>query len=907
MTSRARQGGEVKSILLKAIPMFDGLADEELDVLADSFVDSHYPKGAQLFKSGEQSDSLFVIEQGFVRLLSTSGRALAVLGAGSILADDALFRGSAQEIDAVVAADLSAWKLSDHKLRAIFVRNPEIGIKISRNFGSLLVQMDDYLVERLSKIAELSNLPRHTLHAIARNLQPRIVRTQAPLHRGGEMPGGLFIVEHGAFELRSDPTTPGQDTQRLLPGSIIGAMALLTNKPYNETALAVEDSLVWVLSTENFQTVNSSHPGLRRSLGRNVRSRLGKADQAQAVLRLAQMPLFAEVPPQSLQAMAQRMVLQHIPAGERVYRIGEAGDAIYMVEHGEIELTEENASGVVEEKSRVAAGGFFGEMSLIASLIRTEDATATRNTNLWILYKADLDELTVQHPAIGKALSQGLAAHMAEPEEQQGDLERFRDFAILTDLSPSDLRQVTRYLRPMRYRSGEQVYQANTPADALYFLDRGQVYVQSLDGNGWILGEGETFGERSVLSGDPHSSTVIAETDIDVWMLEKDDFDELMTRQPSLGLTMSRMFSRRMNQTNMAPNPVQTYSPASPQQVAPRIQTVQRRLAGPAGQQPVQPNRAPGGGFVEWFANLNTFGKVRLALFVLLLLWLLGVAAPWMILNLMNGTGIASTSALAQASSRALNALENIGSENIARDEELAAAIIRADSLAAPTATYTPSPTPTSPGGSEVVAATSLLVSSEGTATPVPLLKLYVGEAQQVAPAAPPEAIGAAAVVDVPQAEAAPEEVVQAAAAPAERGRAWDSRLDQLGVSIQEAAVSSGQQYWRLIDARWADEIQSGGKHHIYVEALDESGNRIVGQPIMVTWPEGALSGVTEDKAPPDYSYNFQMYAAGYAYTVNVDGLPSDRLSGAGLGSIEQRTYGIHTSYYLTFQRVTKP
>jgi len=434
----------VKSNLLKAIPIFDGLADEELEILANNFVDSHYPKGAHLFKNGEQSDALFVLDQGFVRLLATSGRSLATLGPGSILAEDALFRGTNQEIDAVVASELSAWKLVDHKVRALFVRNPEIGIKISRNFGSLLVQMDDYLVERLSKINELSSLPRHTLQAVARRLQPRIVRTQTPVHRGGEMPSALFIVENGAFEVRPEPMLPGQDAQRVQAGAIIGAMALLTNKPYNETALATEDSLVWVLTAENFQTINSSHPGLRRSLGRNVRSRLGKADQAQAVLRLSQMPLFAEVPPQSLQAIAQRMVLQHIPAGERVYRIGEAGDAIYLVENGEIELTEENASGVVEEKARVAGGGFLGEMSLLTGLIRTEDATATRNTNPWILYKTDLDELSVQHPAIAKALSQGLATRLAEPEPVHGDLERFRDFAILADLNAADLRQLTR-------------------------------------------------------------------------------------------------------------------------------------------------------------------------------------------------------------------------------------------------------------------------------------------------------------------------------------------------------------------------------------------------------------------------------------------------------------------------------
>ncbi len=899
----------MKSNLLKAIPILEGLADEELDSLANEFVDSHYPKGAHLLKNGEQSDALYVIDQGFVRLIGNNGRSLATLGQGSLLGEDTLFRGATQEIEAVVAADLSAWKLPDHKLRALFVRHPDIGIKISRNFGALLVQMDDYLVERLSKINELSNLPRHTLHAVARRLQPRIVRTQTPVHRGGEMPSALFIVERGAFEIRPEPLLPGQDVQRVQASAIMGAMSLLTNKPYNETALATEDSLVWVLSTENFQAINSSHPGLRRSLGRNVRSRLGKADQAQAVLRLSQMPLFAEVPPQSLQAVAQRMVLQHIPAGERVYRIGEAGDAIYMVENGEIELTEENASGIVEEKARVAGGGFFGEMSLLTGLIRTEDATATRNTNLWILYKTDLDDLTVQHPAIAKALSQGLATRLAEPEPEQGDLGRFRHFAILADVSASDLRQITRHLRPMRYRSGEQVYQEGTPADALYFLERGQVYVQSIDGNGWILDAGETFGERSVLSGDPHASTVIAETDIDVWMLEKADFDALVARYPSLALNITRSFSRRMNQYAMAPAAPASYAPPSaPQLPVPRFQTVQRRPAAAPGTQQAPAGRqreANGGGFAEWFGNLSTFGKVRLALFILVLLWLLGVAAPWALLNLLNGTGLANGTALA-SSSRALVAVAKMGSYEIAaQDKNLAEALVQADSMAAPTPTYTPPATPTSPGDSQPVAALMVVDNSTNAATPTPapLLQLYVGAAQPVAVSA-----GNAPAAAVAAAAPAQEEVVAAAAAPPPAAaRAWDPRLDRLGVSVQEASVGPGQQYWRLVDARWADEIESAGKHHIYVEALDENGNRLVGQPVVITWGEGSERGLTEDKTPPDYSYNFQMYAAGYSYTVNMDGMPSDRLSGAGLGSIEQRNYGIHTSYYVTFQRVTKP
>ena len=77
---------------------------------------------------------------------------------------------------------------------------------------------------------------------------------------------------------------------------------------------------------------------------------------------------------------------------------------------------------------------------------------------------------------------------------------------------------------------------------------------------------------------------------------------------------------------------------------------------------------------------------------------------------------------------------------------------------------------------------------------------------------------------------------------------------------------------------------------------------RIVGQPVTVYWGDGNLTLPLEDKPAPDFGYNFQMYAAGYAYSVKVEGLPSDILNGAGMGDTINRFKGIHTSYYVTFQ-----
>jgi hypothetical protein len=47
------------------------------------------------------------------------------------------------------------------------------------------------------------------------------------------------------------------------------------------------------------------------------------------------------------------------------------------------------------------------------------------------------------------------------------------------------------------------------------------------------------------------------------------------------------------------------------------------------------------------------------------------------------------------------------------------------------------------------------------------------------------------------------------------------------------------------------------------------------------------------------------MYAAGNAYAVQLEGLPSDVVQGAGMGSIEARGMGVHTSFRFVFQRTT--
>ena len=124
---------------LKSLPAFHGLAEDELNTLADGFVAQQHRDGDKVFDAGDHSEALYLIEQGFIRLQMAGNQTLATLGPGSLLGDESLFRGATHEINAVAASDLTLLTLLDRKLREIFLLNPDIGIKLSRNFGGLLV------------------------------------------------------------------------------------------------------------------------------------------------------------------------------------------------------------------------------------------------------------------------------------------------------------------------------------------------------------------------------------------------------------------------------------------------------------------------------------------------------------------------------------------------------------------------------------------------------------------------------------------------------------------------------------------------------------------------------------------------------------------------------------------------
>lgn len=143
--------------------------------------------------------------------------------------------------------------------------------------------------------------------------------------------------------------------------------------------------------------------------------------------------------------------------------------------------------------------------------------------------------------------------------------------------------------------------------------------------------------------------------------------------------------------------------------------------------------------------------------------------------------------------------------------------------------------------------------------------------------------------------------------------RTIDPRATQRGVTIEMPQVAPGQTYWRVKEIRWYDEQEAdrlGPDHHIMADVLDEQGKRVVGVPLIATWPHGEHLIVTEAKPGELYSANYPMSPSRNEFSIEVvDGTPSEAVKGIGMGMDTPGGFnaGIHTSTGVVFQRATMP
>lgn len=124
--------------------------------------------------------------------------------------------------------------------------------------------------------------------------------------------------------------------------------------------------------------------------------------------------LFKDLQPDALEALKAITEERTYPEGAVIFEEGAAGDGMYIVADGEVEISASLDGGAHRPVSRLGPGEPFGEMAFIESKPRSATARATTAARLSFLPSTGLYTILESHPALASAFLKQISRRLRD-------------------------------------------------------------------------------------------------------------------------------------------------------------------------------------------------------------------------------------------------------------------------------------------------------------------------------------------------------------------------------------------------------------------------------------------------------------------------------------------------------------
>ena len=143
---------------LKKLDWFEDLPEEMLTTLARKVQERKLRANEILFSKGEEGDSLFVINSGWVKIVTEDSQGSEVilnqLGAGEVIGEMALLDNEPRSAGIIALSDTTVLELKREDFMEILKQQPDIALSVIRNFSARMRYNTNYI----EKITEMSKL-----------------------------------------------------------------------------------------------------------------------------------------------------------------------------------------------------------------------------------------------------------------------------------------------------------------------------------------------------------------------------------------------------------------------------------------------------------------------------------------------------------------------------------------------------------------------------------------------------------------------------------------------------------------------------------------------------------------------------------------------------------------------------
>ncbi|EZA53660.1 hypothetical protein DMN91_008316 [Ooceraea biroi] len=204
----------------------------------------------------------------------------------------------------------------------------------------------------------MKNLELTQIREIVDCMYPVTFPAGSIIIREGDVGSIVFVMEEGKVEVSRD----GKYLSTLAPGKVLGELAILYNCKRTATITAATDCQLWAIDRQCFQT---------------IMMRTGLSRQAEYTDFLKSVPIFKNLPEETLIKISDVLEETFYNNGDYIIRQGARGDTFFIISRGQVRVTIKQPDTTEEKYIRtLGKGDFFGEKALQGDDLRTANIIA---------------------------------------------------------------------------------------------------------------------------------------------------------------------------------------------------------------------------------------------------------------------------------------------------------------------------------------------------------------------------------------------------------------------------------------------------------------------------------------------------------------------------------------------------
>jgi CRP/FNR family cyclic AMP-dependent transcriptional regulator len=142
-----------------------------------------------------------------------------------------------------------------------------------------------------------------------------------------------------------------------------------------------------------------------------------------------------------------------------------------------------------------------------------------------------------------------------ESRPSSGKLDVLRKHPIFSDLEPAAFDQLCRYAKLTTLKRGATIFSKGDAGNSLFAVISGTVKISSSSAEGRsailnLIGSGEVFGEVALLDGLSRTTDAIANSDCELFVIDRREFIPFVRSQPALAMKFIELLCARLRWTS---------------------------------------------------------------------------------------------------------------------------------------------------------------------------------------------------------------------------------------------------------------------------------------------------------------------------------------------------------------------